>query len=132
MYEGVVFHPQIIISSGVSIQQNLYLTCAEKIEIGANTAIAANVTITDISHPYEDINIPVEKQHITSQAVKIGEDCKIYNNAIILPGVQIGKHCVVGANSVVNGQYPDYCVIVGAPARIVKKYNSVTKQWEKI
>lgn len=63
--------------------------------------------------------------------VKIGENSKIYNNSVILPNVVIGKHCVIGANSVVNKDIPDYSVAVGSPAKVVKRYNFKTEQWEK-
>ena len=52
-------------------------------------------------------------------------------NSTILPGTKLGKHCVVGANSVVSGEFPDYCVIVGAPARIVKHYDFEIHKWVK-
>ena len=130
-YNNVCFNPEIIIEDGVSIQQNLHLTCANKIVIGKNTAIAANVTITDIHHPYTDINVPIERQDIEVKEVVIGEECKIYNGAVILPGVHIGKHVSIGANSVVNRDIPDYCVVAGAPARIIKRFNFETNQWQK-
>lgn len=131
-YQGKSFSPSIILEDGVSIQQNLHLTCAENVTIGKDTAIAANVSITDIIHPYEDILIPVEKQPISTARVRIGEDCKIYNNVVILPGTVLGRHCVVGANSVVKaGNYPDYSVIVGSPAVIVKRYCLQSQQWLK-
>lgn len=130
-YNNVCFSPRIILHNGVTIQQNLHLTCAQCIEIGDNTAIAANVTITDIHHPYDDIDTPIERQNLIVKPVKIGNDCKIYNNAVILPGTIIGKHVTVGANSVVSGNFPDYCVIVGAPAKIVKRYDFYTCRWRK-
>lgn len=130
-YGGVSFNPIIIFYDQVSVQQNLHLTCATRIEIGKNTAIAANVTITDIHHPYDDINIPIEKQAIQTREVIVGENCKIYNNAVILPGTTIGKHCTVGANSIVSGSYPDYSVIVGSPAKIIKRYSFEEKAWLK-
>lgn len=110
----------------------MHLTCAKRIEIGDNTAIAAYVTITDINHPYEDISLPVERQDIQVAPVKIGKDCKIYNNAVILPGVTIGNHVVIGANSVVCHDVPDFCVIVGAPAKVIKKFDFTKKQWIRI
>lgn len=131
-YNNDCFQPRIILHDRVSIEQNIHLTCAERIEIGANTAIAANVTITDINHPYADVSIPIERQDLEVKPVYIGEDCKIYNGSVILPGVHIGKHCVVGANSVVTHDVPDYCVVVGAPARIVKQYDFVINKWLSI
>jgi len=131
-YNGKTFSPEIIFDDYSSSQQNLHLTCANKIYIGKNTALAANVTITDIHHPYDDISTPIEKQDIVVKEVYIGDDCKIYNNAVILPGTKIGKHCTIGANSVVSGDFPDYCVIAGIPARVIKKYNKETNLWERI
>lgn len=54
--------------------------------------------------------------------VIIGENCMIGMNSVILPGAILEKHCVVGANSVVSGVFDDYSVIVGTPAKVVKKY----------
>lgn len=130
-YNAARFQPSIVFEDNVSVQQNFHLTCACHIKIGKNTAIAANVTITDIHHPYEDVQIPIEQQDIITRPVIIGEDCKIYNNVVVLPGVHIGKHCTIGANSVVTQAIPDYSVAVGAPAQVIKQYNFETEQWEK-
>lgn len=130
-YNTITFSPLIELKEGVSIQQGVHITCAKHIVVGKNTAIAAYVTITDIHHPYVDINTPIERQNIEISEVEIGEDCKIYNNVTILPGVHIGKHVTIGANSVVNSNIPDYCVAVGAPAKIIKKYDFEKKEWIK-
>ena len=78
-----------------------------------------------------DINIPIERQNLVVKDVYIGEDCKIYNGVVILQGVHIGKHCVLGANSVVTKDIPDYCVAVGSPAKIIKRYDFESKLWRK-
>jgi acetyltransferase-like isoleucine patch superfamily enzyme len=130
-YEGISFYPQIAIGENCTIQQNLHLTCAQSVSVGKNTAIAANVTITDINHPYENIDLPIEKQALQVTPVSIGEDCKIYNNVVILPGTKIGKHCVIGANSVVFGDFAEYCLVVGAPAKIIKRYCFDSASWKK-
>lgn len=74
-YNNKIFTPTIHIKSNVSIQQNCHITCAQLIEIGENTAIAANVTITDINHPYQAIKIPIERQDIDVKGVSIGKNC---------------------------------------------------------
>jgi acetyltransferase-like isoleucine patch superfamily enzyme len=130
-YNSKTYNPLITFEENVSCQQNLHLTCAEQIRIGKNTAIAANVTITDINHSYDDIEISIERQDISVKPVKIGEDCKIYNGAVILPGTIIGKHCVIGANSVAFGSFPDFSIITGNPARIIKRYSFEKKKWLK-
>jgi acetyltransferase-like isoleucine patch superfamily enzyme len=131
LYNNKVFSPIISIENNVTIQQNIHLTCANSVVIKKNTAIAANVTITDIHHPYEDINIPIEKQDIVVKSVIIGEDSKIYNNVVILPGTKIGRHCTIGANSTVFGAVPDYSVAVGSPAKIIKRYCFKDNAWKK-
>ena len=131
-YGKLNFMPVIEIHDGVSIEQNLHLTCAESIIISKNTAIAANVTISDIIHQYQDVKVPPELHEIKVKKVYIGEDCKIYNNAVILPGVSLGKHCIVGANSVVTANiYQDYSIIAGIPAKIIKRYSFTEKEWLK-
>lgn len=130
-YGSQAFDPHIIIGSHVAVEQDLYLTCASRISIGDHTAIAAFVTITDIDHQYADPALPIEAQPITVEEVSIGPDCKIYNGAVILKGTRIGRHCVVAANAVVRGEFPDYCVIAGAPARVVKRYNAATGLWQR-
>lgn len=130
-YISQEFSPRIQIENNVTIEQNLHLTCATSVSIGENTSIAANVTITDIHHSYENIDMPIEQQKIVTSSVYIGEDCKIYNNVVILPGTVVGKHCSIGANSVVSGIYPDFCVIVGVPAKIVKRYSFEQQAWLK-
>jgi len=130
-YNDMVFSPSIILEENVHIEQNCHITCADKIYIGRNTAIAANVTITDIHHPYTDVTKPIEGQNLVVRQVIIGEDCKINNGAVILQGVQIGKHVTIGANSVVMHSIPDYSVAVGSPAIIIKRYNFESQKWEK-
>lgn len=131
LYKGVKYNPLIRLGDGVSIQQNIHLTCAKSVVIGKNTAIAANVTITDIHHPYDDISIPIEHQRLVVKEVSIGDDCKIYNNVVVLPGVHIGKHVTIGANSVVTRDIPDYSVAVGNPAKVIKHYDYNRKAWVK-
>lgn len=129
-YEGQKLSPSLKLGRGVRIQQNCHITFGERISIGAGTSLAANVTVTDIDHPYEDLDIPVENQPLRTCPVEIGEGGMVYNNAVILPGTRIGNHCVVGANSVVKGEFPDNCIIAGIPARIVKRYNPECGKWE--
>jgi acetyltransferase-like isoleucine patch superfamily enzyme len=131
-YLNHVFTPEIIIEDNVTIEQNLHLTCANFIKIGRDTAIASNVSITDIIHPYEDIALPIDKQDIKTRDVIIGNSCKIYNNAIILPGTELGNHCVVGANTVLIGKkYRDFSVMVGNPSKVVKRYCTQVGKWKR-
>ena len=130
-YNLKTFNPIITLNNNVSIQQNLHLTCANSITIGEGTAIGANVTITDIHHRYDNITIAIEMQDIEVSEVVIGKNCKIYNNAVICPGCNIGNHVTIGANSVVTKDIPSYSVAIGAPARVIKRYNFENNSWQK-
>jgi acetyltransferase-like isoleucine patch superfamily enzyme len=122
----------IHINEDVSLGQNFHITSArEKLNIGAHTTILGNVFITNIDHDYQDIGVHVMRQKMLVKSTYIGENCFIGFGAAIQAGTTLGKQCVVGANSVVRGVFPDYCVIVGAPAKIVKRYNPNNKLWEK-
>jgi acetyltransferase-like isoleucine patch superfamily enzyme len=126
-----VFTPNINIQNNVNIEQNVHITCSDLIEIGANTAIAANVTITDTIHEYENVSILPKKQPLRSNKVIIESDCTIYNNAVILPGTVLGKNVVVAANSVVCGVFPSFSVVGGIPAKIIKRYCFEKNKWLK-
>ena len=92
-------------------------------EIGDKVLLSPNVYITDCDHEYRNINVPVIDQGIVqrSQKVSIGEGSYIGINAVIVGNVKIGRHCVIGANSVVTKDVPDYCVAVGSPAKVIKQ-----------
>lgn len=121
----------LVINENVSIGQNVHITSGENLIIGASSTILANVFITNIDHDYTEIDKHILDQKMIIKKTTIGENCFIGIGAAIQAGTILGKQCIVGANSVVKGEFPDYCVIVGSPAKIVKKYNFDTKNWEK-
>ena len=121
---------KIIIHDNVSIGPNLHLTARSTLEISKNCTISSNVLITDNQHTYLEIGIHIMNQKSIIKKTFIGKNCFIGTGAVIDAGTILGKQCIVGANSVVSGLYPDYCVIVGAPGRIVKKYDTNTKEWK--
>lgn len=101
------------------------------VTIGDHTILAQNVVISGMNHGYEDILTPPVRQKISARRITISENVWIGANTVVTAGVNIGKHVVVGAGSVVTKDLPDYCVAAGNPARIIKKYNLDTKSWEK-
>ena len=129
--EVVDDNSSITIKDNVSIAQNFHITSGGNLIIGESTVIAENVMITNIDHEYQEIGKPILDQSYIIKETEIGMNCFIGFGAVIQAGTILGKHCVVGANSVVRGHYPDYSVIVGAPSRIVKRFNEETNKWEK-
>ena len=126
------FNGKIHIGQDVSIGQNFHVTSAEStLEIGAHTTILGNAFITNIDHEYQQINVHIFRQPYLIRETRIGDNCFIGYGAAIQAGTILGRQCVVGAHSVVRGTFPDYCVIVGAPARIVKRYDPLRHGWFK-
>ena len=122
----------IEIGNGVTIGHYSHIVGIESLLIDDNVLIADRVFISDCTHTYEDINNPLYKQPIkTYSSVIIGEGSWLGENVCVC-GASVGKHCVIGANSVVTSDIPDYCVAVGSPARVVKKYDFEKNEWVKL
>ena len=121
----------LVIEDNVAIGQNVHITSGENLIIGSSSTILANVFITNIDHDYQEIDKHILDQKMIIKRTVIGENCFIGIGAAIQAGTILGKQCVVGANSVVRGVFPDYSVIVGSPARVIKKYNIDTNKWER-
>lgn len=102
------------------------------VTIGNNVMLAQNIVVSGLNHGYEDVTISPKEQKVTTKAITINDDVWIGANSVITAGVTIGQHSVIGAGSVVTKDVPDYSVAVGNPARILKKYNFETSNWEKV
>ncbi|HEY7105589.1 MAG TPA: acyltransferase [Acidimicrobiia bacterium] len=94
----------------------------ESIEIGDDVFTGHHVYITDSSHGYEDVHEPIGRQFGPAKPVRVGAGSWLGHGVVVLPGTDIGRHVTVGAGSVVTGALPDFCVAVGVPARIVRRY----------
>ena len=101
------------------------------VEIGNHVMTAQNVVISGMNHSYEDIHTPPTIQKVSTSQITIAENVWVGANSVITAGINIGRHTVIGAGSVVTKDLPAYCVAVGNPARIIKKYNAETQVWEK-
>lgn len=120
---------RIIIEDNVSIGQHFHITAMGQLRIGSGTHIVGFVMVTDIDHDYSDITKPVHEQQFIHRRTEIGKNCFLGMGARIQAGTVLGDGCVVGANAVVRGEFPSHSVIVGAPARIVKKYDFESGSW---
>ncbi|WP_434931434.1 acyltransferase [Shewanella sp. HL-SH5] len=122
---------KIKIGDNVSVGQNLHLISKLNVDIGDKTTISANVFISDVDHEYKTINVHIMEQALHSKETVIGENCFIGYGCVILPGTILGKQCIVGANSVVKGVFPEHCVVAGSPAKIIKRYDVNDGIWKK-
>lgn len=102
------------------------------VTISDNVNIGQNVTISGLNHNYEDPGKTISEQGVSTMPIKIENNVWIGANSVVLPGVQIGNHSVIGAGSIITKDIPPYSVAVGNPARIVKRYDMDLKEWVKV
>lgn len=99
------------------------------IEIGDDVWTGHHVYITDQNHGYEDVGMPISQQSQPERAVKIGNGSWLGHGTVVLPGVTIGEHVVIGANAVVSKDIPSFSVAVGSPAKVIRQYDFTLKCW---
>lgn len=91
------------------------------IEIGDDVWTGHHVYITDQNHGYDDLTRPISVQVQPERPVTIGAGSWLGHGTVVLPGARIGRHVVIGANSVVTGEIPDFTVAAGAPATVIRR-----------
>ncbi len=121
-YNNIVIGRDVIIPEGVRLVTDASDESA-KIIIGDGVLFAPNVSVYCTTHSYNELDSYIKSQPLKNKTTIIKTGSWIGINAIIMPGVTIGKNCVIGANSLVNSDIPDFTVAVGSPARIIKKIN---------
>jgi len=133
-YKTCDIHPtvvlgDVILDKNVSIGEGTYINSGQlftgeksKVEIGCCCAIGYNVHIKARSHnPLKPTRLSLDDVHLRKEAdIIIGNYCWIGDNVFIGPGIHIGDHCIIGANSVVTHDVPSYTVVGGVPARLIR------------
>jgi len=123
---------KLSIGDNTYIGRNAHIVALKSIRIGKSVLMGDNVYIADNYHRFDRIDLPFKDQGIGFKSeVEIGDGTWLGENVCVISS-KIGKQCIVGANSVVLNDVPDYCMVVGSPARIIKKYDLSTKSWKKI
>ena len=110
----VVLPKNVKIGSGVTVMNGALMMAAGGITIEDKVMIAANVQLISNNHD------PYIREVLTCKPILIKYGAWIGAGATILPGVTVGKYAIIGANSVVNKDIPDYAVAVGSPAKVIK------------
>lgn len=123
----------LVLGKHVRIHHGSRITAAGSIVLEDNVLIAPEVFITDHNHGMDPrLSGGYSEQPLEVKPVKIGEGSWLGQRVCVMPGVTIGKHCIIGAASVVTHDIPDYCMAVGSPAKVVKKWNAVTESWCRV
>lgn len=109
------FGNQLNLGKNVFINHSLMVSAAGGIDIDEGVQIAPRVNIVTVNHDLHD------KMIVICKPVHIKKNAWIGANVTILPGITIGENSVVGAASVVTKDVPDNVVVVGNPAKVIKK-----------
>lgn len=128
----------VLISIGKDVQVNDYVHIAAigSVQIGNRVLIASRVFITDHNHgsyagEQQDSPLtPPATRRLSFAAVRIEDDVWIGENVAVLPGVTIGRGAVIGTGSIVTRDVPAFTIAVGAPARLIKRWNPDSNRWE--
>ncbi len=130
---GTHYHPSLIVGDNVRIGSNVIIGCIDSVIIEDDVLMADRVFISDHTHSYKDASLPIGKQPlVTKGEVRIKKGAFIGVNAVVLPGVTIGRNSVVGASSVVTKSVPDYSVVAGNPAKVIKTYDRRRSNWARV
>ena len=125
--------PAIVIDDNCSIGYGTIISGKNCVHLERDVLVGQHVVIQDHSHAYENIEVPIINQGATKGGkIRIGEGSWIGRGAAILCSrgeLNIGRHCVVSANSVVMQSVPDYSVVFGMPAAIIRQYDPQARVW---
>ena len=121
---------EIIIGTHTRI--GLHNTIIGPVHIGNQVNLAQGVVISGLNHNYKNVELTINEQSVFTSPITINDDVWIGANSVIVAGVTLGKHCIIGGGSIVTKDIPDYSVAIGNPAQVIKQYNPMTKNWENI
>lgn len=110
----------ITIGSDCSLNNYVVLYGAGGITVHDGCRIATGVVIVAFNHEFGDLTRPIHRQPITARGIVVESDVWIGARAILLDGVTVGRGSVIGAGSVVTRDVPEYSVVAGNPARVVR------------
>ena len=99
----------------------LHNTIIGPVKIGSHVNLAQGITVTALNHNFDDTEKRIDEQGVSTKPVTIEDDVWVGANAVILPGVTIGNHCVVAAGAVVTKDVPPHSLVAGVPAKVIKQ-----------
>lgn len=126
----------LIFGKNVKINDDVHIGCINSISIGDNVLIGSKVLIIDHHHgsysgeQQDAPSTPPDDRALHSLPILIGNNVWIGEMTSILPGVSIGDGSIIGAGSIVTKNIPAYCIAVGNPCNVIKRYNFNTSKWE--
>ena len=118
------------IADGAYIGHFPRITAVGEVVIGEEAMIADRVYLSDTGHVYEDPGEPIKRQGLRDgRRIEIGRGAWIGIGAAIVGNVRIGENAVIGANAVVRQDVPDFTVVAGNPAQVVRRHDGDRWGW---
>jgi lipopolysaccharide O-acetyltransferase len=117
--------PVLSIGARVGIRPYCMISASESIVIEDDVIIGAFSSVIDSDHTFAEGRPNVMHNSVAAEAIHIGRGTWLAERVAVLRGSSIGRCCIVGANSVVRGELPDYSIAAGAPARIIGEVTGV-------
>ena len=118
------------IDDGAYIGNFCRITAVGQVVIGAEAMLSDRVYVSDTGHVYEDVTQPIKRQGLRDgRRVEIGRGAWVGIGAAIVGNVRIGENAVVAANTVVRSDVPDFTVVAGNPAQVVRRHDGQAWQW---
>jgi acetyltransferase-like isoleucine patch superfamily enzyme len=137
-YEDNRYAPKIIIGNNVGVSDSVHIAATNSVVLGDGVLVGSRVLITDHSHGIYSgkeqsapEQLPSKRKLSAHQSVFIECNVWIGDGVVVLPGSHIGEGSIIGANSVVKGDIPPRCIAIGSPARPIRSYDRMSKEWVK-
>lgn len=128
--------PVIVVGNGCKIGRRCMFSARNLISVEEDVLFGPSVLITDHGHEFSDIEMPIYRQGLTAGGkVRIERNCWLsFGSAVICTSGELvlGRNSVVGANAVVTRSVPPYSVVVGNPARIIRRFDPETRKWVRV
>jgi acetyltransferase-like isoleucine patch superfamily enzyme len=110
----------MILGAGTWIGQQCFFHAAGGLVLGENVGVGPGVKIITSYHVEAGVDVPILHSPVEFEAVIVGDGCDLGVGSVLLPGTRLGRGVQVGAGAVVKGEFPDFCVVAGVPARVLR------------
>ena len=127
------FSPEITVGDDCYIGPACQFHSVKAISLGNGCVLSDQVYVSDVGHSMGPRAGLITDQAVISKGpLRLGQGCFVGFGSTILSGVLLGRHCVVGAHSVVTRSFDAYTMLAGNPARAIARFDLTTGEWVRL